>query len=270
MKFIYLVLILSFLTACSGGTANESSSGGGGGGGGGGSTSTDGKLKLVVRRNFKGNTSKTTIQTCEIPSTAALGTNLNCSVEVEELILHYSDLEFTLSTNSSDTCTEVIMIPYYYRKSTSATFRPDGAESDVDCATTNDVLCWGGAGPGFGSLSGSAFTALDFPNNRGYYFLTKNMLSQSYRLVSTEERSETNRDRDLIHNTGVTNNLPAGSRGANINTAQARYVANTYVDYTAICRNNFGEVNHTITLTVGDYDTEDTSSSIDTFYDWGL
>ncbi len=274
MKFIYIILILSFITACSGESANDSSSGGGGSGGGSGgsgsSSSTTGKLKLVVRRNLKGNNTKTVIETCEIPATAAVPSNLACDVEVEELILHYSDLEFVVSTNNTDSCTEIITTPYFYRKSNSATFRLDGADADTDCTDPSEVLCFGGAGPGFGVLTGSTFTALDFPNNIGYYFLTRNLLSQTYRLISTEERSETNRDRDLTSNTGVTNNLPAGSRSANINTASARYVANTYRDYTVTCRNDFGELNHTITLTIGDFDTQDTSSSTDSFYDWGL
>ncbi len=261
---ILLLAMICFLISCSGSEPASSTGGGGTGGGTGSGSSTSANLSLEVKRNFEGGTSKTSIVSCEIPTTATLGTTLACNVQVEELILHFSDLDFIYSTNSSSTCTRVVFRPYYYLKSTSAAFLLDGADATTDC-TVADANCYGGAAPGMPDLISGGF-----PKIGGLYYLTRNQLSASTKLDAASIRVKSNADRDLRNNTAVTNNLPLASRGANINTASARYLANTYNDYTLSCYNDFGELNYEITLTIGDDDIAGTPVGLDSFYDWGL
>lgn len=259
---ISLILFLAFgLISCSSNESASSSSGGGSGGGGGNSgSSSSNLLEITIRRNYEGHTRKVIVGTCAITPTDVV-TQKTCNINIPELDLYYSDLEFTVSTNNASTCALIAFQPYYYVRSTSNAFSKDGETGDTDCqALPTDLYCFGGA----------AKTMVEgFPLNRANYFLPIVTLKDAYVLKSTNTLRESDQERSMSNNTGVANNLT--NRASNISNTNVRYVGNSLVDYSATCYDPWYKTNYKLTLILGDDDTIDTASnsSIDEVYDWG-
>lgn len=260
----FTLALAATLTGCSG---SEPAAGGAGASpGGGGSSTANSPLEIRVRANYSKSSAKRTLVQCSVPA----GTNPGdpeadgtCLLQVPELDMHYSDFEFRVSTNSANTCAQVVFIPFQYLRSLSTTFSsPDG---DVDCSLAiKDPYCYGGAAkflkPEFG-----------YPGNTGLYFLTSNQLSGTYTLPSTDENRAKDGHRSMRTNINVANNF-TDDRTTPINGVGAvDYVANTFIDYTFLCEDRWGETLYSWTLIMGDDDLIDTSTNMpfDSFYDWG-
>ncbi len=269
--FIFTILI----AACSGSEPASSGISGPGGGsgssGGGQPTGSNSPLEIRVRTNYIGNTSsKSVLVECITPAgtlTTSPAANGVCTVQMPELDMYFSDFEFRVATNSPETCTRVVFIPFEYQRSTSDVFPNDSVPNGTfDCSGGRpaEPNCYGGAARFINEIEG-------YPANQGSYFLTVNSLSQVY----TMDAPDINRSKDA-HRSGRTNiniaNNFTGNRAANINAAGVvDYVANTFEDYQFICQNSFGEVMYSWTLIMGDDDLLNTGSNttFDSIYDWG-
>lgn len=208
--------------------------------------------------------SRSNFDSCVIKKGTATGTNMNCKIRIPEEQLYYSELDFKISTNSATFCNAIHFQPYYYLRSTSATYK-DVTGTTVDCsATPISKSCFGGAAPDI---------VTDFPLSVGYYFLPKFELSHTYTLHSSNSRRITDRDGSMFYsNVNAANNLVdrASSKSMSGNATYAG--SNNFVDYSFSCTDKWANEIYKITLIIADDDEEDTESasgSKDVFYDWG-
>lgn len=223
-------------------------------------------LYLNLISYYEGTTSadQKSAGSCIVPKNTVAGStesNITCSVSIPEAQLYYSNLDFKIGTSDSNYCAIISFKPYYYLRSTSATFKPYPSSTDVvDCTDPSlEARCWGGAAP---------IIAPEFPKNFGTYFLPIAKSSTSYTLTSSNSRRQSNTDKSLTTNTNVTNNLPSALR--NTSDSNANYGGDgTFQDYVVECKNKWGENLYTITLTISDEDYEENGTPQDTYYDWG-
>lgn len=207
---------------------------------------------------------RSTFDSCVIKKGTAVGTNLDCKIRIPEEQLYISELDFKVVTNSSNFCNAVHFQPYYYLRSTSATYK-DISGTTVDCSTTPiSKACYGGAAPDI---------VTDFPLNAGYYFLPTFELSHTYTLHSSNSRRLTDRDGSMyFSNVNATNNL-VDRASAKSMSGNATYAGgSSFVDYSFSCTDKWANTIYKITLIIADDDEEDTESvsgSKDVYYDWG-
>ncbi len=239
-------------------------------GSGGGSPTTSetagSPLYIEVSTSY-GSDSNTSVTwgSCYIDPTTAITTKA-CDVRVPELVLFHSKVTFKIGTTGTSSCEHVAFSPYYFRRSSSATYAPfvGAAGGDlVDCSDSDEQKCWGGVA--------AAIVGAGFPKSRGVYFLPKVVESQSYTVDSVNDRrmADAASDRSFKTNVNVANNLATGARATPINNANLEYEATEFQDYEVTCFDKWFETKYNLTLTLGDDDTDDTPSSTDQKYDWG-
>ncbi len=265
LKMVLIMSLALSLAACS--SADPVT--GAGSGGGSAPTNPSSPLELTVSTKYSASDSGSSpIGTCTIasgtlPTDAAA--NATCNIQIPELQMYYSDIEFTISTNSETTCSYISFVPFQFRRSNSATFRNDSDETDVDCSGGNptDKYCYGGAAKFLLGLKDQ------YPKSEGLYFIPGANLRTTYTLPS----SDTNRADDphisvRKNNTNVANSFGV-SPAATIAAGEVNYLGGSLTNYTFSCSDRWGETQYSWTLILGDDDTPGTAVSIDNFYDWG-
>jgi hypothetical protein len=280
MKVVIRLLAFLFFTlqmlACGGSDPTSAPiSGGGGTGGSTGASGSNSPLEISVRTNYTLNLVKTEVVRCTLPAGTLPGTlaaNATCTVQIPELDLYYSDLEFSVATNNVNTCAQIVFTPFQYRRSNSATFPIDGDGTTVDCSGTRptEKYCYGGAAKNLELLADT------YPENRSLYFLTANNLSKTFNLATSDTNRQTDKHLSQLENINVANNF-TGSRITNVEDGVGGIVDyfagtnGTFQDYRFACLNSFGETLYSWTLIIGDDDLLSTTSNVtfDTFYDWG-
>lgn len=266
-KTSFLIMSTAFMISCSGSDAPTFDPSTGSGSGSGSSSNTvDSPLHAEVKINWIGSTQKTSIGTCTVPRSAPAGTFINCNMQVPELTMFYSDFEFTVSTNSRNTCKQVVFMPYMFQRSTSATFL-DRSNTEVDCALAEDPTCYGGAAKHIITKAG-----LQFPQATGIYFLTSSGLQMTYKMDAIDTNRKGDNYKGALSNIVVANNLSLGARSTALPASHpyTAYVAGTFRDYIYECSNDWGEILYRITLVIGDDDIIDvpTQAPVDTIWDW--
>lgn len=199
---------------------------------------------------------------CFIPAgttAGGAGSAVNCTVKVPELTLHYSDIKFTIGTNSATVCSAVGFIPYYFKRSSSAVFQPTGATAPSDCSgatTPVPTVCYSGAAKSM---------VTSFPTYTGLYFLPGITTAQTYTLKSSSTLGTSLSDDVPVKNTNtnVSNGLAAVDRATLINNATIQYVASSMVDYSIGCYDQYGNSIYSLKLLL-----IDTDGASDYFYDW--
>lgn len=222
-------------------------------------------IEVYTRPESTPEGTKTLVDGCYISDTATVPTSDTCTINIPELTMHYSDIIFKVGTNSTSQCDMVSFRPYYYLRSTNAAFVPvAGRPTETkDCSISgSEKFCYGGAAPeivpSFGSYT-------------GVYFLTNASIETEYTLPSANTRYGTSAADSLTTNADIANTLPSGSRGAPFVGSGVTYDGGgIYYDYRVFCYDKWAGTRFSITLTLGDHDTEGTPSSVDQFYDWGL
>lgn len=215
--------------------------------------SDDSVIYVKIATQWENGGPAETTKTCTVSSLSAQG-EYTCSVSIPEGQLYYSNITFTFGTKVPSLCSMIEFAPYYYRRSTSATFLPKGAETEVDCsmAKPTEKKCYGGAAPTLLS---------DFPKYTGRYFLPTVMTETSYVLPS--ENTTRFYEGEKV-NYLAANNLT--NRAAN--NASKDYIANSMTDYYFNCSDLWAHPIYSIKLTISDQDTEATEGVEDEIDDW--
>ena len=193
---------------------------------------------------------------CEIPRLATYPREIDCRFKIPEAKLFYSHLKFLVGTTMSESCPLLFFRPYYYKRSTGATFRPAGQDTDVDC-TKNNPLCYGGAAPSL--IPG-------FPKATGTYFNT-NLLSQSTYLLHSE--NSTNWYGGHKVNYLAINDLANPTTPVTDGSPQTRLGGGNWRDYSIQCTNMWGEMMYRINYFIEDENVDpDDPTGNDDFEDW--
>ena len=263
-QFLKLLLLVSVLAAL-GGCGKDSNSGSGSGSSS--SPSESGAagrpivLTLLSKWSLQEDASYAVEGTCEVPATASRGSLTTCEISVDEGRLYYSNLRFTIATEATGplACSVLSFVPYYYVRSTSATYRaPSDPLTDVNCsgaATVPGLLCYGGAGPVMFSD-----TFLKF---RGKFIETVTQPTVNFDIKAEFQVQSYGAAVNYL----VTNDL--ANRTASIASGPKSYVANSMVDYTIDCMDYWGYPVHTLKLTIHDEDKDGSESDAeDNFPDW--
>ena len=186
---------------------------------------------------------------CIVPfGTAPGGPQINCTIAVPELTLHYSDLVFQIGTSVAGTCSLVEFQPFYFRHSAAAGYTPEGGTAAVDCSGATlpiPTACWGGVGP--------AIVTSNFPTNSGLFFVPGANLANGFKAVSSYAQGQTDITSDLSilrTNTYISNNnlTPAVARTVAGNGVD--YVASSKIDYSATCLDTFGNPLYSLKLVI--------------------
>ncbi|WP_374029817.1 hypothetical protein [Bdellovibrio bacteriovorus] len=217
-------------------------------------------LKLGV--SWEGSDGQTTerMGNCSISPNAPIPTTINCSIAVPELQLYYSKVHFLIGTLKPEACSAIDFVPYYYRRSNQANFKPAGSDADIDCsASPADKKCYGGAGPSM---------IEKFPADKGTYFLP--YVTSSYDFVLESENST--RWYGGTHVNYLVANDVADPSVAIANGPKQRVGGNDpedWMDYYISCKNLWGETMYQINLEIKDEDQEDLHTGPeDQFDDW--
>ncbi|MFM6927232.1 MAG: hypothetical protein ACKOX6_02145 [Bdellovibrio sp.] len=215
--------------------------------------SNDSVLYLKVATQWENGGPAETTKTCTVSSLSAHG-EYTCSVSIPEGQLYYSNITFTFGTKVPALCSMIEFAPYYYRRSTSNTFLPAGAETEVDCsmAKPTEKKCYGGAAPTLLS---------DFPKFTGRYFLPTVMTETNYVLPS--ENTTRFYEGEMV-NYLAANNLTNRA----VTNASKDYIANTMTDYYFNCSDLWAHPIYSIKLTISDQDTATGEGVEDEIDDW--
>jgi hypothetical protein len=203
---------------------------------GSGIVASAGNLNVVISTAWEDDASNfETHATCSASGTVLAPDNEVCTVSIPEGQLHYSKLKFNL--NSSGDCTLMFFRPYYYRKSTSATYTPLGAEDDIDCTSGGEAACWGGA---------AVELVPSFPDFMGLFTTSSSMEKIS---SSPNERLEQNGNRHLSNDLVVRNLSLDDTDGID-----EGYVANSMRDYLIQCQDKWANTLSSIRVDIIDFD----------------
>lgn len=236
-----------------------------------GSTSPEGAgspLYLVLESKYESGTATTSEGTCLIDPADPVGTHLDCEIQIPELRLHYSDINFKVGVADSTTCAVVTFDPYVFVRSSSATFNSPEATTDVDCSALDKAECFGGSAKSI--LTNAGFSYPLAGGFGGAYFLPTNTLETTYTATSSNKLAlEIGADPGYLTNAYIANNLAAAAR-AGAYTGHGVYYEGSgeYRDYEIACQDIYGEDVYTITLTISDKDTTTAEGTSDQFYDW--
>lgn len=173
----------------------------------------------------------------------------SCTIKVEEARLYFSTLKLQYSWYST-ACKLLNFQPYYYKASNANAILPWGGTDAVDCTDPLNATCWGGIAP---------LVVPDFPRNGSLIHLPNEgigalPLSETVTFPSAYSRRYNS-------NRNVTNDM-SGDRtvaytDADLGTAYDAYVANTFVDYSFTCRDDwYDPQTYRIDLFISDEDTD--------------
>jgi hypothetical protein len=234
-------------------------------------TATDYPLYFHLTGKWEGSeTVSFTDTTCNVPkATVAGGAVLSCTLKVPELTLHYSDITFTIGTNSATTCSHVSFHPYYYQRSVDIAYTPTGATGASDCSgatTPIPTVCFSGAAKSM---------VTDFPTYTGQYFVPGAALETTFDLASSNTLGAT-LDDDLAvftSNANVSNGLALVDRAVDLSFGNVDYIGSTMQDYTATCSDPYGNNLYQIILYLVDSDSTSTpgvspDDGVDSYWDW--
>lgn len=206
---------------------------------------------------------------CAIAPLAPNGTIRNCTINVPEAQLFYSDIKFGIGTKVPGNCPIIRFFPYYYRRSVDQNFTDPKSGNTFDCRraadggpATDQKECYGGAAPTM--ITG-------FPTYAGLYYLTG---------VTNEFGPKIEASNALLYygpslvNYLVTNDLAVPARstqvasGPNARAGDESGVVD-WTDYKVTCENAWGERIYTLNLTLGDENEDNNATgAADEYPDW--
>jgi hypothetical protein len=209
-------------------------------------------------------------------NTAIKSTGDCIPVKIPEIDLYYSNLVFTVGSNSPGTCSQITFQPYYFVRSTVAGFVPGPGVTAVDCSVsppgTAQAQCFGGTAPNMNE------TATAFPLSTSIYLLPSVNPYVSYNLKSanTLRMAQTaGTDKQFSNNTLSSNNLSISTTNPGypaIATANADFVggAGNYYDYRATCLDPNGNVLYQTSIIIQPTHTTVAGTTQYTYWDWDL
>ena len=184
---------------------------------------------------------------CSVTAAAPVAT---CTVEVPEGRLYFSSLNFQYSWVWEE-CKLLHFAPYYYMADNTAAYFPPQADSSVDCtAAPIPTACFGGA---------AVDLVPGFPSNRTIIHLPDENVPLVPLTFESEVRSAYSHK--YSSNRWTVNDLDPLKIGMNATPADLGgqgdgYIANSYVNYTFYCRDDwYDPVTYTVNLVVKDVDT---------------
>lgn len=230
-------------------------------------------FKLGIAWESDTTSNYTTVKTCYLAAGSVSGTHPTCTITVPELQLYYSKLNFKVGTLDTVNCPFVAFQPYYYLRSVNDIVNdwdPDG--TTVTCSTEKfDPSCYGGAAPALMS---------DFGTNFGYYFQSSIGNEANYKLESSNQKRQLGFwPTNLMVTNDIADETAGSASGAGTKTwsqkvtaadaATARPGETYWQDYVVACKDIWGATTHSITITISDDNTENTSGgAVDHYYDW--
>lgn len=212
--------------------------------------------------------------TCVVPPDTTKGSTTTCEIAIKEAQLHYTTLTFKYGGGGSSVCPLLYFYPYYYIKSTAASFDPffGSTDASLDCSeATNgtNVLEWPEE-----CLGGSLNLITGAERSLAYYsFLdtSTQMVSMQFMSPHVKNKDASGKIYDYRTNLSLTNNLVTRSSDIVVSSKKLYYSADSFNDYTWTCNDLWGNVLYTLKLILSDEDEKDDNSetSKDTYYDWG-
>ncbi len=177
--------------------------------------------------------------------TSAAQSVLNCTIEVPQERLYSSALHFQLSWINSKNCNLLTFQPYYYQLSSSPSFHASPSKKPIDCSRGLYPDCYGGAAP---------FLIPNFPNDRRFVYVSESTTMQP---SIFEEALPSAKSLNYETNRLSVNDLPLAKRGTTYSSSQMggfgdSYAANSFVDYSFTCSNEYGDSTQSIHLFVRD------------------
>lgn len=199
---------------------------------------------------------------CEVDAAAIRGSVDTCTITVEEARMYYSKIRFSVATNDPIRCRVLHFQPYWYTRSITSNFYPPGEVSatGIECNPAvepdQSPKCFGGA---------ATQIVPGFPKYKSLYSLTS--ISSTYDVDLKSEGKE--RFYGGAHvNYLVTNDKTTRGVAGPLNNAKS-YIANSMVDYSVTCVDEWGYPYHTIDITISDEDKDGAESDAeDNFVDW--
>jgi hypothetical protein len=198
------------------------------------------KTEEIVTHKFQ----ETGTTTCEATDSNPVVT---CTITVPEARLFFSKVRFNYSWRN-DKCKLMFFHPYYYKASTSAAYSPVWVDSPIDCSKSPiPGDCFGGAAPqivpGFPKTD-----SIIHPSDP----TTTSPQSDHKDLASgwSLQRYYSNRT--------TVNDIAPSKKGSNQSfpAENETYLANTYVDYQFICRDDwYDDQTYKITVFIKDEDS---------------
>lgn len=197
---------------------------------------------------------------CSVSATSPTAT---CTATIHEGRLYYSSLNFQFSWLSGD-CKLLFFQPYYYKADSTAAYYPPGSDSSIDCtATPIPAKCFGGA---------ALDIVTDFPRFRANIYLPDETTPTT--ALSATEKVTSAASNLYGSNRWTVNDMAAGKTGTAASSADLGgqgdgYIANTYVDYTFTCRDDwYDPVTYTVNLRIRDEDSDAGNPVINNFFTW--
>jgi hypothetical protein len=206
---------------------------------------------------------------CQLKTTDAIGTHLDCGIEIPELRLHYSDIKFKVGLLNAPSCKIVQFWPYVYVKSTDAAASLPGHVAATDCSDGTKAECYGGSAKSIITNANAAF-----PDTAYLFFATNVATEMTYTATALSEReaSEGKDNPSLFYNVDIANNLVDRNTAITPPVAAHPYLiykgGGQYQDYYFACLDQYHEDVYTITLTISDKDTSTAEGTSDQRYDW--
>jgi hypothetical protein len=248
--FSWNIAMLALLISCSGTLKTDGATGASAGAAAASTSSTttpglSGGLYFRVSTSWEGNDTDLTVwKSCDLSGTVT-GAPLTstCSVLIPEGQLHFSKLHFIVGTTNPQTCKRLSFFPYYYKLSNGAAYTPPWYTdtTTVDCSGVTvpmPVDCYDGAAP--------QILSTDFNPVGGYtgrYFMTAAETEHTYTIVSANSLLKPNNRYSSNNKTDPT-------------AAVANYIANSMVNYTAVCYDEWDRQMYRMTIYVSDNDID--------------
>ena len=213
------------------------------------------KTKAVEYQTF----TETGTTVCQSTTTTP---NVTCSVPVQEGRLYLSSINFQFSWTTK-ACKIMLFQPYYYKASTSATFLPYWSDTAIDCSLAPfPADCWGGV---------ATFMVPSFPKYTGFLFQPDESLPPGPQTsTQTVESGDAKR---FGTNRWSVNDLPLAKRGTSYAYGSwmgaDAYIANTYVDYTFACKDDYyDDLPYKIHVNITDINSSPTNPVVNHFNTW--
>lgn len=193
-----------------------------------------------------------------------------CNIEIAELQLYYSKLEFKMGTLDRAACPYVQFTPYYYQRSDQSISNSWVTPvSEIKCGDTPFASsCYGGAGPVMFS---------DFATSPGRYIATALGNEASYELKSSNSvrlygpvNTNLMVTNDIVDTaTGQVSTPTVGPPAIPAIANIFEQVPGSWQDYTVECKDIYGATTHSIVIKISDKNTADSAGgAVDHFTDW--
>ena len=211
-------------------------------------------LKIFSRLSNKNMTEVFKETGASVCQTTPTDPTISCTIEVPQERLYFSKLRLEFSWFSSS-CKFLTFQPYYYQASASSHYFPSWLSEPVDCSSGNKPKCFGGVAP---------LLINNFPANRSVTYLTDGTDQVNVSEIdipsaaSLQYRTNRLTVNDLPYEKRV-NNYDSPAMGAFGDS----YVANSFVDYSFKCSDEYGNPIQSLRLSI-----KDASGGQDKIFTW--